>query len=241
MTLPQPTAFTGLAKGFDGECPCCRRKFTCSWIHWRDENEAAFPCAGIGPTHRRSIGAPSIVHSKNAAAPPEVTSWQASPLLRAKFVQESGDRSDRVRQVLLLGAARCPSRLEAVVAVRHPRHADRQRKFTAGEKEVRSWTIPVGATAPQAAGVIHSDFEKGFIRVEALLRSKTSKPTGAKRKFGQPANTASKARATSYATATFATFFSTRGQGVITSCLLSNSCVWTLLARFQVFWPFSMV
>ncbi len=36
--------------------------------------------------------------------------------------------------------------------------------FTAGEKEIRAWTIPVGATAPQAAGVIHSDFERGFIR-----------------------------------------------------------------------------
>ena len=40
--------------------------------------------------------------------------------------------------------------------------------FTAGVKEVRAWTIPVGATAPQAAGVIHSDFEKGFIRAEVI-------------------------------------------------------------------------
>ncbi|MEM9143803.1 MAG: redox-regulated ATPase YchF [Bacteroidota bacterium] len=40
--------------------------------------------------------------------------------------------------------------------------------FTAGEKEVRAWTIPVGATAPQAAGVIHTDFEKGFIRAEVI-------------------------------------------------------------------------
>jgi GTP-binding protein YchF len=40
--------------------------------------------------------------------------------------------------------------------------------FTAGEKEVRAWTIPIGATAPQAAGVIHSDFEKGFIRAEVI-------------------------------------------------------------------------
>ncbi len=40
-----------------------------------------------------------------------------------------------------------------------------QSYFTAGEKEVRAWTIPVGAVAPQAAGVIHTDFEKGFIRV----------------------------------------------------------------------------
>jgi GTP-binding protein YchF len=38
--------------------------------------------------------------------------------------------------------------------------------YTAGPKEVRAWTIPIGATAPQAAGVIHTDFEKGFIRAE---------------------------------------------------------------------------
>ncbi len=43
-----------------------------------------------------------------------------------------------------------------------------QTYFTAGVKEVRAWTIPVGATAPQAAGVIHSDFEKGFIRAEVI-------------------------------------------------------------------------
>jgi GTP-binding protein YchF len=41
-----------------------------------------------------------------------------------------------------------------------------QSYFTAGEQEVRAWTVPVGATAPQAAGVIHTDFEKGFIRAE---------------------------------------------------------------------------
>ena len=40
--------------------------------------------------------------------------------------------------------------------------------FTAGPKEVRAWTIPVGATAPQAAGVIHTDFERGFIRAEVI-------------------------------------------------------------------------
>jgi ribosome-binding ATPase YchF (GTP1/OBG family) len=38
--------------------------------------------------------------------------------------------------------------------------------YTAGPKEIRAWTIPMGATAPQAAGVIHSDFQRGFIRVE---------------------------------------------------------------------------
>lgn len=43
-----------------------------------------------------------------------------------------------------------------------------QTYFTAGVKEVRAWTIPIGSTAPQAAGVIHSDFEKGFIRAEVI-------------------------------------------------------------------------
>ncbi len=43
-----------------------------------------------------------------------------------------------------------------------------QTYFTAGEKEVRAWTVPVGATAPQAAGVIHTDFERGFIRAEVV-------------------------------------------------------------------------
>lgn len=40
--------------------------------------------------------------------------------------------------------------------------------FTAGEKEVRAWTVLTGSTAPQAAGVIHTDFEKGFIRAEVI-------------------------------------------------------------------------
>ena len=43
-----------------------------------------------------------------------------------------------------------------------------QTYFTAGPKEARAWTIPVGAKAPQAAGVIHGDFEKGFIKAEVI-------------------------------------------------------------------------
>lgn len=46
-----------------------------------------------------------------------------------------------------------------------------QTYFTAGVKEVRAWTIPIGFTAPQAAGVIHTDFEKGFIRAEVIKYS----------------------------------------------------------------------
>ena len=43
-----------------------------------------------------------------------------------------------------------------------------QTYFTAGPKEVRAWTVRIGATAPQAAGVIHTDFEHGFIRAEVI-------------------------------------------------------------------------
>jgi GTP-binding protein YchF len=43
-----------------------------------------------------------------------------------------------------------------------------QTYFTAGPKEVRAWTVKAGSTAPQAAGVIHTDFERGFIRAEVI-------------------------------------------------------------------------
>jgi ribosome-binding ATPase YchF (GTP1/OBG family) len=43
-----------------------------------------------------------------------------------------------------------------------------QTYFTAGEKEVRAWTTKIGATAPEAAGEIHTDFQKGFIRAEVI-------------------------------------------------------------------------
>ena len=43
-----------------------------------------------------------------------------------------------------------------------------QTYLTAGPKETRAWTIPVGATAPEAAGVIHTDFQRGFIKAEIV-------------------------------------------------------------------------
>ncbi|MDO6746953.1 redox-regulated ATPase YchF [Gilvimarinus sp. 1_MG-2023] len=61
--------------------------------------------------------------------------------------------------------------------------------FTAGVKEVRAWTIPIGATAPQAAGVIHTDFEKGFIRAETIAYNDFIEYQGE-----QGAKTAGKAR-----------------------------------------------
>lgn len=68
-----------------------------------------------------------------------------------------------------------------------------QSYFTAGEKEVRAWTVKVGATAPQAAGVIHTDFERGFIRcevytledLESLLSEKEIRQAGKLRVEGK--------------------------------------------------------
>ncbi len=59
------------------------------------------------------------------------------------------------------------SGLDALVRVAQ-RTLGLQTYMTAGEKETRAWTIPIGATAPEAAGVIHTDFERGFIRAEVV-------------------------------------------------------------------------
>jgi hypothetical protein len=62
-----------------------------------------------------------------------------------------------------------------------------QTYFTAGEKEVRAWTIKKGWKAPQAAGVIHSDFEKGFIKAEVVSYEDLSRlgSTAAAREAGK--------------------------------------------------------
>ena len=71
---------------------------------------------------------------------------------RAEFLEAMGMEEPGLNQVIRAGYALL----------------DLQTYFTAGVKEVRAWTVKVGATAPQAAGVIHTDFEKGFIRAEVV-------------------------------------------------------------------------
>jgi ribosome-binding ATPase YchF (GTP1/OBG family) len=77
-----------------------------------------------------------------------------------------------------------------------------QTYFTAGVKEVRAWTIHVGDTAPQAAGVIHTDFERGFIRAQTIAFDDFMSPSGANRAPRTTARCAPKARNTSSRTAT---------------------------------------
>ncbi len=73
---------------------------------------------------------------------------------------EEPDRSEMLASVGLAQPAL------SVVAREAYKTLGLQSYFTAGEKEVRAWPVPIGATAPQAAGVIHTDFERGFIRCE---------------------------------------------------------------------------
>jgi GTP-binding protein YchF len=83
----------------------------------------------------------------------------------AKLESEIAELEEPDRSEMLAGVGLKEPALSALAREAY-RTLGLQSYFTAGEKEVRAWTIPVGATAPQAAGVIHSDFEKGFIRVE---------------------------------------------------------------------------
>jgi GTP-binding protein YchF len=84
-----------------------------------------------------------------------------SARLEAEIAElEEPDRSEMLKSVGLEEPAL------ATLARASYRLLGLQSYFTAGPKEIRAWTIPVGATAPQAAGVIHSDFERGFIRME---------------------------------------------------------------------------
>ena len=78
---------------------------------------------------------------------------------------ELGERPEADRAELLAGLGMAEPALATLARAAY-RLLGLQSYYTAGPKEVRAWTIPVGATAPQAAGVIHSDFEKGFIRAE---------------------------------------------------------------------------
>jgi len=83
----------------------------------------------------------------------------------AKLEAEIAELDEADRAEMLAGAGLAEPSL-AVLARAAYRVLGLHSYFTAGEIEVRAWTIPIGATAPQAAGVIHTDFEKGFIRAE---------------------------------------------------------------------------
>jgi hypothetical protein len=85
----------------------------------------------------------------------------------ASIESEIADMSDEDKAVFLADMGMDEPGLDRVIHAAF-KLLGLQTYFTAGEKEVRAWTVRVGATAPQAAGVIHTDFERGFIRAETI-------------------------------------------------------------------------
>ncbi|HSD53010.1 MAG TPA: redox-regulated ATPase YchF [Burkholderiales bacterium] len=88
------------------------------------------------------------------------------PICAALEVQIA-DMSDEDKRVFLADAGMAEPGLDRLIRSGYAL-LGLQTYFTAGPKEVRAWTVQVGATAPQAAGVIHTDFERGFIRAEVI-------------------------------------------------------------------------
>jgi GTP-binding protein YchF len=85
--------------------------------------------------------------------------------ISAAIEAQIADLSDEDKQLFLADMGMDEPGLNRVIRAAY-KLLGLQTYFTAGPKEVRAWTIPAGATAPQAAGVIHTDFERGFIRAE---------------------------------------------------------------------------
>ncbi len=85
----------------------------------------------------------------------------------AKVEAEIADLSDEDKEVFLADMGMHEPGLARVIRAGYDL-LGLQTYFTAGPKEVRAWTVTRGSTAPQAAGVIHTDFEKGFIRAETI-------------------------------------------------------------------------
>jgi GTP-binding protein YchF len=85
----------------------------------------------------------------------------------AKIEAEITDLSDEDKKVFLDDIGMTEPGLDRMIRAAYTL-LGLETYFTAGEKEVRAWTIHKGSTAPQAAGVIHTDFEKGFIRAEVI-------------------------------------------------------------------------
>ncbi|MCW5286615.1 redox-regulated ATPase YchF [Verminephrobacter eiseniae] len=99
----------------------------------------------------------------------EYAASQNAPVVAicAKMEAEMAEMSDADRQLFLAEMGQSEPGLARLIRGAF-KLLGLQTYFTAGVKEVRAWTIPIGATAPQAAGVIHGDFERGFIRAQTI-------------------------------------------------------------------------
>ena len=100
------------------------------------------------------------------AAPSRVVTAN-DPTAHAEMEAEMSEMSDEDRQMFLEELGQTEPGLNRLIRSAY-KLLGLQTYFTAGVKEVRAWTIHVGDTGPQAAGVIHTDFEKGYIRAQTI-------------------------------------------------------------------------
>ncbi len=119
----------------------------------------------------------------------------------AKTEAELADMDEADRQLFLAEMGQSESGLARLIRAAFAL-LGLQTYFTAGPKEVRAWTIHVGDTAPQAAGVIHTDFERGFIRAQTIAFDDFVALQRRARRQGGRARCAPRARTTSSRTAT---------------------------------------
>jgi GTP-binding protein YchF len=103
-------------------------------------------------------------HVQNLRQRAQAEGGQVAPVC-ARLEAELSELEAEERQEMLDSLGLAEPALATLARAAY-RLLDLQSFFTAGEKEIRAWTIPTGATAPQAAGAIHTDFERGFIRCE---------------------------------------------------------------------------
>ena len=99
----------------------------------------------------------------------EYAAKQNAPVVAicAKMEAEMADMSDEDKRMFLAEIGQDEPGLNRLIRAAF-KLLGLQTYFTAGVKEVRAWTVPIGATGPQAAGVIHTDFERGYIRAQTI-------------------------------------------------------------------------
>ncbi len=99
----------------------------------------------------------------------EYAAVQGAPVVAicAKIEAEMADMSDEDKTMFLAEIGQDEPGLNRLIRAAF-KLLGLQTYFTAGVKEVRAWTVPIGATGPQAAGVIHTDFERGYIRAQTI-------------------------------------------------------------------------
>ena len=123
-------------------------------------------------THKPILYAANMAEDQVGMAQPEALREQLGLAEKVKVIpvsakveQELNELNEEEAQVFLEDLGLVESTLNALIRAAYDL-LGLQTYFTAGEKEVRAWTVRKGAKAPEAAGVIHTDFERGFIRAE---------------------------------------------------------------------------